>query len=102
MDRITQSLFDEFSCEHDLGHLAEDRRFEHFVAYVTIRRYHNEIFDTSNVVVGSGADTGIDAIAIIVNGMLITDVEEFEEHANISSSLDGQFILRRRKGLQTL
>jgi AIPR protein len=92
MDRITESLLNEFSAEHDLGSLPEDQRFEHFASYITVRRQHGETFDTSDIVTGSGGDTGIDAIAIIVNGLLITDVEALEEHANRSGSLDVQFI----------
>jgi hypothetical protein len=92
MDRITESLLSEFSTEHDLCHLPEDQRFEHFAGFITVRRQHAETFDTAEIVTGSGGDTGIDAIAILVNGILISDTEAFEEHASRSSSLDVQFI----------
>jgi hypothetical protein len=39
MDRITQSLLAEFSQEHGIEALKEDKRFEHFAAYITLRRY---------------------------------------------------------------
>lgn len=92
MDRITESLLNEFTAEHDLSTLPEDCRFEHFAAYITVRRQHAETFDTADIVTGAGGDTGIDAIAVIVNGILITDREAFEEHAARGSSLDVQFI----------
>jgi hypothetical protein len=92
MDRITESLLGEFTREHDLGSLEEDRRFEHFTGYITVRRQHAEAFDTADIVTGSGGDTGIDAIAILVNGILISDLEALEEHAQRSPSLDVQFI----------
>jgi hypothetical protein len=92
MDRITESLLSEFTAEHDLGALPQDRQFEHFAGYITVRRQHAETFDTDDIVTGSGGDTGIDAIAIILNGILITDAEAFEEHAARSNSLDVQFI----------
>ncbi|MGY3138019.1 hypothetical protein ACVWZM_008701 [Bradyrhizobium sp. USDA 4501] len=79
MDLITSSLLNDFTKEFQLDDLPESERFEHFTAYVTIRRHYSEIFDTSDVAVGSGNDLGIDAIAIIVNGVLITDTDAFND-----------------------
>lgn len=92
MDRITQSLLDDFTATQELGALPEERRFEHFASYVTVRRHHTETFDTSDINVGSGGDTGIDAIAIIVNGSIVTDAEAFEDLAARSDYLDVMFI----------
>jgi hypothetical protein len=75
MDRITESLLNEFSKEHGITHLPEEDRFEHFCSFITVRRHFSETFDTADIVVGSGGDTGIDGIAILVNGSLITDLE---------------------------
>ncbi|HLW83170.1 MAG TPA: AIPR family protein [Candidatus Acidoferrales bacterium] len=77
MDRVSESLLTEFSNEHGIALLAEDKRFEHFVSFVTVGRHYGDSFDTEDVLVGDAA--GIDAIAIIVNGTLITDVESMEE-----------------------
>lgn len=77
MDRVTESLLDEFSVERTISTLDEDTRFEHFVSFITIGRHFSESFDTEDVLVGEA--TGIDAIATIVNGTLVTDVEALEE-----------------------
>jgi hypothetical protein len=67
MDRITKALLDEFSASFELTDLSESVRFEHFAAYLTVRRHYSETsFNTDELVTGSGGDTGIDAIAIIV------------------------------------
>jgi hypothetical protein len=92
MDRISQSLLAEFSSEHDLAKLPEDEQFEHFASYITVRRQYAETFDTSEIVTGSGGDTGIDGIAIIVNGALAADAETLEEQADQQGSLDVAFI----------
>jgi len=92
MDRISESLLTEFSNEHDVAGLPEDERFEHFACYITVKRQYSETFDTSDIVTGSGGDTGIDGIAIIVNGSMVTDVETFEEQADQTSSLDVAFV----------
>ena len=71
MDRIAESLFQEFSDEHGISHLPEDKRFEHFASFVTTRRHFSETFDTSDVITGSGSDTGIDAIAVLGHAIRI-------------------------------
>jgi AIPR protein len=93
VDRITESLLTDFSTEYELSSLDEDKRFEHFASFITVRRSLSDTFDTEDIVTGSGSDTGIDAIAIIANGTLVTDVEGFIEQADRSGSLDITFIL---------
>lgn len=92
MDRITQSLLDEFSGEQELSKLPEDVRFEHLTSYVTVRRHYGQTLNTSDIVVGKGGDTGIDAIAILVNGSLVTDAEALVEQYGASDYLDVTFI----------
>ena len=104
VDRITSSLLDEFSAEVGLAKLPEDQRFEHFATYLTASRFLSETFDTTEVVFGSGADTGIDAVAIIVNGALATDPEMIEELAETNGYIDATFIFvqaERSAGFET-
>jgi hypothetical protein len=79
MDRITESLLDDFSNQSGLEKLPQADRFEHFAGYVTVRRQYSETFDSSDIVCGAGNDTGIDAIAILVNGSLVTDLDALRE-----------------------
>lgn len=92
MDRITESLLNEFSKEHGIAHLHVDRRFEHFSSYITVRRHFSETFDTADIITGSGGDTGIDGIAVLVNGSMITDLETLEEQASRAGYLDVTFV----------
>lgn len=104
MDRITKSLLDEFSSEAGLGHLAEDARFEHFASYLNIGRHLSESFDTADVVTGAGGDTGVDAIATIVNGSLADDPELVTELADSNGYLDVTFVFiqaERTSGFDT-
>ena len=91
MDRITKSLLDEFSRDYGLDGLNEDDRFEHLASYVTVHRQYSETFDTSEIVLGDKA-MGIDPIATIINGNLITNVDSFNELADEASYLDVTFI----------
>lgn len=92
MDRITSSLLEEFSKEFGIEKLPEDQRFEHFAAYLTSTRFLSETFDTRDIVLGAGGDTGIDALAIIVNGALVTDPEMIEELSVTNGFVDATFI----------
>lgn len=99
MDKVTESLLAEFSKENGLDSLDEAKRCEHFACFVTIRGEHSESFDTEDVVVGDGTkgsigggDTGIDGIAIVANGQLITDIEELEELVERAGYLDVTFL----------
>jgi hypothetical protein len=91
MDMITESLLDEFSKEQEITSLDKDRRFEHFAAYIAVRRQYGETFNPGDVVTGKGGDTGIDGIAIIVNGTLITDLAALADIGS-SASLDVTFV----------
>ena len=42
--------------------------------------------------VGSGGDTGIDAVAIIVNNNLVTDVDTIDELLEVNGYLDASFV----------
>ena len=92
MDRITKALLDDFAKEHSIENLSEDKQFEHFSAFSMIRRHYSRNFNTDDVVLGGGGDTGIDAIAIIVNNVLITDIDQLEELYVLNGYIEPVFI----------
>ncbi|MBK1718127.1 hypothetical protein [Thiocystis violacea] len=104
MDRITKSLLSEFSLEADITGLSEEKRFEHFASFLAVSRHLGETFDTGDVVTGAGGDTGIDAIAVIVNGALVTDPDLVEELAATNGFVDAVFVFvqaERSAGFET-
>lgn len=92
MDRITKSLLEDFCREHELDNLPEDKQFEHFAAYLCMSRYLAESFDTSEIVVGAGGDTAIDAIGIVINGALVTERDAVKNMAEWNKYLEVEFI----------
>lgn len=93
MDRITEGLLSEFSGEFAIEELGEDVRFEHFATWLTVRRHYSETtFSPAELVTGNGDDTGIDAIAIIVNNNLVTDVDTIEDLLAVNGYLDVTFV----------
>lgn len=92
MDKITASLLKEFVQQEGLAKLPEDKQFEHFTAYLATQKSLGESFSTNDIVLGNGGDTGVDAIAVIVNGALVADPEVVEDLANVNGFLDVTFI----------
>jgi len=92
MDRITQGFLNEFVELNDIAKLPQHKQFEQFAAYVTVRRHYNgETFDPGDIHTGGGGDLGIDAVAVLVNGALVTDVENLADH-EISEHIDATFV----------
>jgi hypothetical protein len=92
MNKIVQSILAEFSKDNGIEDLSEDDRFEYLVSYLAIRRHFSRALDLREVVVGDGGDTGVDAIAIIVNGALMTDVDQVQEMLDQNGYLEATFI----------
>ena len=92
MDRITTALLAEFSVENQIENLPEETRFEHFAAYLATSRHVADTFDTADLHTGAGGDTGIDALAILINGSLVTDSELVAELAETNGYLDVTFM----------
>ena len=97
LDRITKSLLDTFVESEGLGSLSGSEAFERFATYCVISREHPETFNVEDVVVSGGNDTGIDGIAVIVNGSLITTVEELEDLLQSSGYIEATFVFVQAK-----
>jgi hypothetical protein len=78
MDLITTSLLNEFSEEFEITELPENDRFELLASYITTKRHYTETFSPSDIVLGDNVQ-GIDAIAAIVNGVLVTEPDALAE-----------------------
>lgn len=98
MDRVTKSYLDEFRSEQALpSSLTESDLFEYFADYCVVSLAYEEEFDTEDVHVGGEGDLGLDGLAIIVNGVLITSVEEASDLLDINGFLDVKFIFAQAK-----
>ncbi len=93
MDKITGGLLSEFSSAFAIDALKESERFEHFAAYLTVRRHYSETaFSPAELATGNGNDTGIDAIAVIINNNLVTDVDTVDDLLEVNAYLDVTFV----------
>jgi hypothetical protein len=96
MDRITQSLLKEFQAQHSLLALTESRAFERFANYLVVCSQHQEAFDTADVSVDDDS-VGIDGIAILANGALLTTPEEVADYVQSNGYLDVTFVFTQAK-----
>jgi hypothetical protein len=98
MDRITSSYLQAFKQAQSFSDdLQESVLFEHFVNYCIVSKEYNAQFSLEDVHVGGGGDLGMDGIAIIVNGNLITSPEELDDFAKSNKYLDVEFIFIQSK-----
>lgn len=91
MDRISAGILADFATTFGFTELSDDKVFERLAAYITLRRHYSQDFDPDDIVTGQGGDGGIDAIGIVVNGVLIEDIDHFREIAEPADSLDVSF-----------
>jgi len=97
MDRITQSLIGELLGNQDLESEGEPKDFEKLANYCIISNEYSKTFDIGLVTIGSGGDTGLDGIAIIVNGQLIEDSDEIDDLLERNSSLEVSYVFIQSK-----
>jgi hypothetical protein len=97
MDRITKSLMEAFMKEHEIESEGEATDFEKFCNYCVISREYPETFKIEDVSVGNQNDTGLDGIAILVNGRLVDSIEEVDDLADMNKRIEATFIFVQSK-----
>ena len=97
MDRITKSLLDTFSNHVGLENLDESVQFEHFANYSIFSKLIRSTFELEDVHSGSGGDCAIDGICLLVNGEIITDIDELCEIVKGPKYLDADIIFIQAK-----
>ena len=98
MDRIIHSLMADYLQAMQIHETEESDQFERFSSYCTIAQHYEEQYDIEDVILGGGNDCGIDSLAIVVNGHMVTSVEEIDDLININKGLsDITFILTQAK-----
>lgn len=97
MDRITESLINELLTTLEITTEGESKDFEKLANYTVVSNEYNKTFDIEAVTVGEGNDTGIDGIAIIVNGQLIDSLDEVDDLLEKNNFLEIEYIFVQSK-----
>lgn len=98
MDIVTKNLVSSFKDEESFPNNIDDATlFEHFSNFCVVSEVYGEEFDVENVHTGGGDDLGIDGLAIIVNGAIVSDPSEVDDLATTNKQLDVEFIFCQAK-----
>jgi len=90
-DEILSSYIRDFAGQHSLEDRSEPDQFERFSNYCIISKQYPREFNFEDLSIGSGGDTAIDGVAIIVNGNIVQAAEEVDFLLNRNGSLDVSF-----------
>lgn len=99
LNRILQGIVSDFKGKYSLVG-DESKIFEHLANYITVTKYHPEAFcdagDFESLIVDKKGQFGIDGIAFIVNGNLVTSIDDIDVYAK-SKYLDIQILIMQAK-----
>jgi len=97
MDRITRQLITDLFKGQEKVETDISEDFEYFCNYSVLSNEYNRTFETESITVGNGSDTGIDGLAIIVNGHLVEDQTEVEDLLESNGYLEVTFVFVQAK-----
>jgi hypothetical protein len=91
LDQITKSLVDQFVASEGIQELSAAEQFERFVNFAIVSSEHSDTFSVEEVS-GPGDEVGIDGIAVIVNGALVTTAEQVQDLSDRNGYVEASFI----------
>jgi len=97
MDRIVKNLVEDLLRSLELSSDGPEKDFEKFSNYCLISKEYNKYFDLDSTCTGSGDDTGIDGIAIIVNGQLLENKEDIDFLLSSNNYLEATYVFVQSK-----
>ena len=97
MDRITKSLISELLENQELNTEGDPKDFEKLVNYCVVSNEYSKTFDINLMTIGESGDTGIDGLAIIVNGQLIENREEIDDLLERNNSIEVTYLFMQAK-----
>jgi hypothetical protein len=97
MDKITKSLITELLETQEISSEGDSKDFEKLVNYSIVTNEYSKTFDIDLLCVGDGNDTGIDGLAIIVNGQLIENIDEVDDLIKANNLLDVTYLFIQAK-----
>lgn len=96
-DAILSSYLGGFTEDFGYKSTKMSTQFELFSSYCVVCHGYTDKFDVEKSIVGDGGDTGIDSIAILVNGKVCHDIAELEDFVNSNNKINVQFIFIQSK-----
>lgn len=98
MDLVTKNLLSSFKSEESLPDEIDDSTlFEYFANFCVVSQDYGEEFDVEDVHTGGTDDLGIDGLAIIINGAIVTDPTEVEDLSMTNKYVEAEFTFCQAK-----
>lgn len=101
MDIVTKSFLDQFKDQYGYSNLEDSQIFELFSIYCIASQYirsetiNKDLLDDLNI--GNGGDWGIDGILLIVNGRIVTSIQEVDDLLSANNILQIKIIVIQAK-----
>ena len=103
---ITKSHFDDFVSSYGYGNIPVNEAFEKFVIYCVTSKYIRNQTITKSLIddinIGSGNDWGIDGLLIIINGRIVTTIQDVDDMLSANGYLDVQFVFMQAKNVESI
>lgn len=87
MDRIIQSYMESFLTSQQIEEKNQSKQFEMFASYCAVEQHYTDTYNLADIITAEGGDCGIDAIAIVINGTMITSKEEVDDLIELNKKL---------------
>ena len=87
MDRIVQSYMESFLASQQIEEKDQSKQFEMFASYCAVEQHYTDTYSLTDIITAKGGDCGIDAIAIIINGNMITSKDEVDDLIELNKKL---------------
>lgn len=100
-DIVLKSHFDDFKQQYDYQDMTDSKAFELFAIYSIVSKYiktdtlSSDLLEQFNI--GDGNDWGIDGFIVIVNGKIVTSVQEVDDLLNANNYINLNIITVQAK-----
>lgn len=78
---------ESFLTSQQIEEKEQSKQFEMFASYCAVEQHYTDMYSLADIITAEGGDCGIDAIAIIINGTMITSEDEVDDLIELNKSL---------------
>src|SRR6185369_6402511 len=86
----------DFLKQQEILSEGESKDFEKFCNYSILKKEYSDSFETEDLFTGDSTQ-GIDGLALIINGKLISNKEEIDDLLDINKYIEAKFIFIQAK-----
>lgn len=96
MDKITENLLKSYVEASELQNLNEAQQFERFATYIVLSKLYGDVSSANDFCVGDGIQ-GIDSFAVIIDGVLVSDLSHLEDILSGRNTFQVEFMFLQSK-----